>query len=160
MLTDAVAVLALQVAEDEGRENSQYSEREEGPMNPVNHFCLTRMKPVGDEEERTRREPFATYQKKLIEDGVSSGDAEALAARLQRRTVDNPEWMAVNLNRLYSQGGAEAAHRDKPNAFLIETANDLRPGKALDLGMGEGRNAIYSPSRAGTSRGWTCQMWV
>jgi len=91
----------------------------------------------------TRTEPFAGYQKKLIADGLPSGDAEALVARLQRRTIDNPEWMAVNLNRVYSQAGAEAAHRDKPNAFLIEAVNNLRPGKALDLGMGEGRNAIY-----------------
>jgi SAM-dependent methyltransferase len=48
--------------------------------------------------------------------------------------------MAVNLNRVYSQPGF---HRDKPNTFLVETVSNLRPGKALDLGMGEGRNAIY-----------------
>jgi len=33
VLTDAVAVLTLQVADDEGRENRQHYEREEGPMN-------------------------------------------------------------------------------------------------------------------------------
>ena len=88
----------------------------------------------------TRGEPFAGYLKKLIADGMPAKDAEALVARLQRRSIDNPEWMAVNLNRVYSQ---EGFHRDKPNAFLLETVSNLRPGKALDLGMGEGRNTIY-----------------
>jgi len=32
---------------------------------------------------------------------------------------------------------------EDPNAFLIETVIGLRPGKALDLGMGQGRNSIY-----------------
>ncbi|HEV8514054.1 MAG TPA: methyltransferase domain-containing protein [Cyclobacteriaceae bacterium] len=32
---------------------------------------------------------------------------------------------------------------DNPNALLIETVKQLIPGKALDLGMGLGRNSIY-----------------
>jgi SAM-dependent methyltransferase len=31
----------------------------------------------------------------------------------------------------------------EPNALLIETVRALKPGKALDLGMGQGRNSIY-----------------
>jgi 2-polyprenyl-3-methyl-5-hydroxy-6-metoxy-1,4-benzoquinol methylase len=31
----------------------------------------------------------------------------------------------------------------KPNAFLVEMAKRAKPGKALDVGMGQGRNAIY-----------------
>ena len=31
----------------------------------------------------------------------------------------------------------------KPNAFLVEMTRGLTPGKALDVGMGQGRNAIY-----------------
>ncbi|MGD1069841.1 MAG: methyltransferase domain-containing protein [Bryobacteraceae bacterium] len=88
----------------------------------------------------TSVEPFAGYQKKLIADGVSPKDAEALTARLQTRSAHSPEWMTVRLNWEYSQ---EDFHREKPDAFLVETASALRPGKALDLGMGEGRNAIY-----------------
>src|SRR6185369_17597872 len=32
---------------------------------------------------------------------------------------------------------------EDPNALLIETVAQLIPGKALDLGMGFGRNSIY-----------------
>jgi SAM-dependent methyltransferase len=31
----------------------------------------------------------------------------------------------------------------QPNAFLVEMTKHLTPGKALDVGMGQGRNAIY-----------------
>ena len=32
---------------------------------------------------------------------------------------------------------------EQPNALLVETVKNLRPGTALDADMGEGRNAIY-----------------
>jgi SAM-dependent methyltransferase len=31
----------------------------------------------------------------------------------------------------------------RPNAFLVEMTKHIIPGKALDVGMGQGRNAIY-----------------
>jgi len=31
----------------------------------------------------------------------------------------------------------------QPNAFLVEMTKSLSPGKALDVGMGQGRNAVY-----------------
>lgn len=37
-----------------------------------------------------------------------------------------------------------------PNALLVEVVKDLKPGTALDVGIGEGRNAIYL-----AQRGWT-----
>ncbi len=32
---------------------------------------------------------------------------------------------------------------EEPNALLMETVKRQKPGKALDLGMGQGRNSIY-----------------
>jgi len=31
----------------------------------------------------------------------------------------------------------------EPNTFLVSTIKNLKPGKALDIGMGQGRNAVY-----------------
>src|SRR2546426_936208 len=31
----------------------------------------------------------------------------------------------------------------KPNAFLVEMARQRKPGRALDVGMGQGRNSIF-----------------
>src|SRR5262245_43630304 len=36
-----------------------------------------------------------------------------------------------------------------PNAFLVRIMSDRRPGTALDVGMGQGRNAIWL-----AERGW------
>jgi SAM-dependent methyltransferase len=33
--------------------------------------------------------------------------------------------------------------RWQPNALLVEVARGLEPGRALDIGMGQGRNALY-----------------
>jgi SAM-dependent methyltransferase len=38
----------------------------------------------------------------------------------------------------------------KPNAFLVEMTRGVSPGKALDVGMGQGRNALYL-----AQQGWT-----
>ena len=38
---------------------------------------------------------------------------------------------------------------EEPNVFLVEKVADLEPGRALDLGCGEGRNALWL-----AGRGW------
>jgi SAM-dependent methyltransferase len=38
----------------------------------------------------------------------------------------------------------------KPNQFVVEACSTLRPGRALDLGAGEGRNSLWL-----ADRGWT-----
>jgi len=42
----------------------------------------------------------------------------------------------------YFRGDNQNFNR-KPNSLLVATVAGLRPGKALDVGMGEGRNAIH-----------------
>ena len=53
----------------------------------------------------------------------------------------------VRWNEIYRT--SRIAFRKEPNALLMATIADLRPGTALDLAMGQGRNAIYL-----ASRGW------
>ena len=36
-----------------------------------------------------------------------------------------------------------------PNRFLVAEVADLRPGKALDLGCGAGRNAVWLAEQIG-----------
>lgn len=45
-------------------------------------------------------------------------------------------------SKLHSESTG-AKFNSKPNAFLMEMVRDLKPGKALDVGMGEGRNALF-----------------
>ena len=56
--------------------------------------------------------------------------------------MDSEAW-----NRRYE--GTELIWTAQPNRFLVDEARDLRPGRALDLGCGEGRNAVWL-----AERGW------
>jgi len=59
----------------------------------------------------------------------------------QQRPLDpNVQREADRWNETYSSGRGFKA---KPNALLVEAAKYLPAGKALDLGVGQGRNAIY-----------------
>lgn len=49
---------------------------------------------------------------------------------------------ADQYNPLYRGEAGEVFSR-KPNAFLVAMTRDRKPGAALDVGMGQGRNAIY-----------------
>jgi SAM-dependent methyltransferase len=51
-------------------------------------------------------------------------------------------------NRRYA--GTELVWTAQPNRFLVAEAEDLPPGRALDLACGEGRNAVWL-----ARRGWT-----
>ena len=51
------------------------------------------------------------------------------------RTSESDRWDAVYARK-------EPSFNTKPNAFLAEVVKGRRPGKALDIGMGQGRNAI------------------
>lgn len=50
--------------------------------------------------------------------------------------MDRAEW-----DRRYA--GPELLWTAEPNRFLVEEVADLSPGRALDLGCGEGRNAVW-----------------
>src|ERR1700709_1148932 len=45
-------------------------------------------------------------------------------------------------NPIY-RGDAGSVFSRQPNAFLVEMVRGRKPGKALDVGMGEGRNSIF-----------------
>lgn len=57
------------------------------------------------------------------------------------REMDRIAW-----NRTYRDGGSVKLD---PNQLLVDTVHGRKPGKALDLGIGQGRNALYL-----ASQGW------
>ncbi len=77
---------------------------------------------------------LAKYRAKLRRDGLSE---EAVETALQLV-------MAYDEGDLYDKiYGGEPPFNTKPNSFLVEVVAGLEPGKALDVGMGMGRNAVY-----------------
>ncbi len=56
--------------------------------------------------------------------------------------MDSSEW-----DRRYA--GSELVWTAEPNRFVVAEAQDLAPGRALDLAAGEGRNSVWL-----AARGW------
>src|SRR5215469_9538410 len=51
--------------------------------------------------------------------------------------------IAEQYNAIYSDDAEQVTFNHAPNAFLVDFTKTLKPGRALDVGMGQGRNAIY-----------------
>jgi SAM-dependent methyltransferase len=45
-------------------------------------------------------------------------------------------------NKIYTESSGDK-FTSRPNAFLMEMVRGLKPGKALDVGMGQGRNSLF-----------------
>jgi len=81
---------------------------------------------------------FDKYRAYLKEGGFT--DAE-IAAQLALIDKQSDRLEAERWNRYYT--AEHPAFNTKPNAFLVEMAKDLKPGEALDVAMGQGRNTIW-----------------
>jgi SAM-dependent methyltransferase len=95
---------------------------------------------------------IAGYRAKLIEGGLSAADAEARIALIPRLYAQNRECRqqmdALTFDKIYRDRN-QTSFTTEPNAFLVSATKDLKPGTALDVAMGQGRNAIYL-----ASKGW------
>lgn len=81
---------------------------------------------------------FALYRAKLETEGLTEAEADRRIAivREQGKRLEIERW-----NRILTAGTPR--FNSGPNAFLVEMASGRTPGVALDVGMGQGRNAIY-----------------
>ena len=81
------------------------------------------------------------YEKKLIRDGLTSGEA----ARRMRIIIAHDE--GVLYDEVYSK---PPDFNTKPNALLVRAIEGRKPGAALDIAMGQGRNGLHL-----ARKGWT-----
>jgi 2-polyprenyl-3-methyl-5-hydroxy-6-metoxy-1,4-benzoquinol methylase len=90
-------------------------------------------------------ELMTKYRMHLKQQGFADADVEAqvktLAERGRRLEVER--W-----NRILTD--EKPRFNTNANAFLVEMAKDRKPGTALDVGMGQGRNSIWL-----AQQGWT-----
>jgi SAM-dependent methyltransferase len=85
------------------------------------------------------------YRAVLIAAGASAEQASAalVIIREQGRQLEVERW-----NRILT--AEKPRFNTSPNAFLVQMVQGRTPGTALDVGMGQGRNAIYL-----AQQGWT-----
>lgn len=78
------------------------------------------------------------YREKLTADGVAPDEIERRLTllRTKRQEMENDFW-----NRFFTVD--KPKFNTEPNALLASVVEGRKPGTALDVGMGEGRNALF-----------------
>lgn len=91
--------------------------------------------------------PLGAYAAKLEKEGLSKAEAGQRMALVVRLFSERPEGTEVHYDRAYSRPAtgnpAEDGFASAPSEFLAEAVKGRKAGSALDVGMGQGRNAVY-----------------
>jgi 2-polyprenyl-3-methyl-5-hydroxy-6-metoxy-1,4-benzoquinol methylase len=93
-------------------------------------------------------ELLKAYTAKLFASGMSEGQAKAQLDIVQKRAMkEGDAFTALRFDKMYSS--PNAPFNPQPSAFLARAIDGVKPGKALDVAMGQGRNSIYL-----ATKGW------
>jgi len=85
-----------------------------------------------------RADPLDAYRKTLAAEGLTPSEIERQIRVIteQAGRLETERW-----NRILT--APAPAFNTRPNTFLVEMTRGRAAGRALDVGMGQGRNAIY-----------------
>lgn len=88
------------------------------------------------------------YGEKLAEDGMSKEEIQRQLDTIQRLFKDHPEkGVEITYDRIFSKPLTGDPEKDgftsTPSVFMMESVEGLGSGKALDVGAGQGRNAVW-----------------
>ncbi len=93
------------------------------------------------------------YRKKLVADGLTEQQAWDHVFRLDEiRKKRRADASTSHFNRLYTTD--QDVFTTAPNALLASVVRDLRPGTALDVSMGQGRNTVFLASKGWQATGF------
>jgi len=92
----------------------------------------------GFSEQQSNPALLNMYREYLREHGFSDADIDSQIELLHQRTqqVDAEHW-----NQYFA--AEYPAFNTNPNSFLVEMVKGRRPGRALDVAMGQGRNSLW-----------------
>ncbi|HYI94916.1 MAG TPA: class I SAM-dependent methyltransferase [Bryobacteraceae bacterium] len=89
-------------------------------------------------------EALSRYRLKLKKDGLTDAAIEDTLVRLKREALRQE---GEFYDSIYAKGTKSALG---PNKLLVEAVRGRKPGSALDVAMGQGRNSVYL-----ANLGWT-----
>jgi SAM-dependent methyltransferase len=82
------------------------------------------------------------YESRLKDSGVAPAEAQRRTGVLQRLVSTMPrEFAALHFDRIY--GMPNPPFKAAASQFLVRMVEGRKPGKALDVAMGQGRNSHY-----------------
>ena len=100
-------------------------------------------------QKASDEEVFRRYAGELQKNGLTEA-AAAQTIALLKRTGDGAEierWNVILTS-------PKASFNRMPNAFLVEVTKGMKPGRSLDVGMGQGRNTIFLAQQGWDSVGF------
>lgn len=90
-----------------------------------------------------------SYREKLAGQGVAQPEVDRRLGVVRDAMQSMPvEFTALHFDKIYT--APNPPFRQEPSQFLVRIAESLKPGAALDVAMGEGRNALYL-----AGKGWS-----
>lgn len=87
------------------------------------------------------------FETSLIAGGVEPVEATRQFDVVRRLTAVRGDWWPLMFDRIYSSD--RPTFSQQPSPVLVEAIEGLTPGRALDVAMGQGRNAVFL-----AQRGW------
>jgi SAM-dependent methyltransferase len=85
---------------------------------------------------------LARYRDVLLAKGVEPAEAARRVEQINGMRLESPQRHAIYYDAVYKFGNGP----EDPVRILVETARDRKPGAALDVAMGNGRNGLYLAS--------------
>jgi SAM-dependent methyltransferase len=88
------------------------------------------------------------FQQSQVAGGTPTEDAGRQAAVVRRLMAERGDWWPLLFDKVYASDRPNFSQN--PSALLIEAVEGRAPGRALDVAMGQGRNALFL-----AQRGWS-----
>ena len=88
------------------------------------------------------------YGARLAEDGLTPSEVRLRTDTIRRILTEHPEkGVEITYDRIFSKPLTGDPDKDgftsTPSVFMVEAVKKLKPGRALDIGAGQGRNAVW-----------------
>jgi len=81
------------------------------------------------------------YQAKLAADGIPAKQIDSRMALINEFYLSRKEGMTIFFDSVYT--ARKNFFSQRPNLFLAQAIQGVRPGNALDVSMGQGRNSVF-----------------
>ena len=85
---------------------------------------------------------YDEYRRRLLAAGVAEKDVAGQLSVIRKMSRTRPEARRIMFNNIYSNPNA-SGFITRANALLVCAVKGCRPGSALDVGVGQGRNAVF-----------------